>query len=112
MNGKPGHVRNGHFVMLLRLAVAHRRARAGWQAKHQLGVTRNPEVPSRLRKELKALAPEGFEPIEADWGGSFRLSPEMTVEIDLDALEEHPLAVVRKIVKEEREQRAKSKQRR
>jgi hypothetical protein len=58
---------------------------------------------------LRDLLPPGFEAIEADWGGSFRLNPEMTVEIDLDALEEHPLPLVRKIVKEEREARAKRK---
>jgi len=109
MNAKPGDVQNGHFVVLLRLALAHGRRRGGWSSRAQLGITRNPEIPSRLRAALRAFVSPGYEPLEADWSGSFR--PEMTVEVDLDALEEHSLPVVRKIVKEERELRAKARKR-
>jgi DNA-binding response OmpR family regulator len=106
VNGQRRELQDGKYLVLLRLAAVHARAPGRYVDKTALGIARSPETPSRIRQAFAGLVPAGFDVLEGDKKGSFRLNPAVVLApIDWAALEEHPHDGVRKLAKEERRRR-------
>ena len=90
VNGEPCSLQNGRFVVLLRFAIAHERSRGVWATRHQLGMSREPGDSVAHPRGVRGKVPAGMAVIEADWVGTFRLNPEIVVELDLAELEKPP----------------------
>jgi hypothetical protein len=64
-----------------------------------------------VRQAFVGLVPEGFQVIEGDRRGQFRLHPDVVVErVDWEALSRHPDAAVKKLAVEHLSKQAKEKQ--
>jgi DNA-binding response OmpR family regulator len=103
IDGRPVSVRNGSFVLLLKLVVARVRGGEGWARKDDLGA--RPEQGwkgmSRLRADLRPHLPPGVAFDESDRRGHFRLTDSIALaEIDFDALLRHSDARVRQLARD------------
>jgi DNA-binding response OmpR family regulator len=99
-------LQDAHFLFLLRVVMAGLRKRVEWATHHELGIDRKPEVPSRVRSAFAELVPAGFEVVESDRDGRYRLNPRVVVErIDWATLEQHSNAMVQKMATEKRDAR-------
>jgi len=102
VNGERRELQDAKFVVFLRLVVALIREAGAWCARHDLGIAYSREVVSRIRAAFQGLVPEGFEIIEGDGNGSFRLNPAIVVEsLDWVALGKHGYDGVREMAEEE-----------
>ena len=100
-------VPEGPFTSLVLLIAAHVRAPGSWTSREALYISRARNATTRVREAFAGLVPEGFEPLEADRSGQFRLNPAVVVEaVDWVALRTHPNANVKKIAKEMAERNA------
>jgi hypothetical protein len=95
-NGRRVELQATLFVVLLKLALEHRRDPSAWHTHHDLGIGRTPSVPTRLREALAGSAP-GLAVIETRYGGYCRLAPSVVVEMDVPALACHDDERVRKL---------------
>lgn len=94
-------LQDAHFAFLLRLVVASQREPGAWSSRHDLGVGRTPETPSRLRQALAVAAPLGFEIVQSDHDGRCRLNPGVVVDaIDWASLKGHSDPMVQKVAAE------------
>ena len=101
VNNAACELQDAHFVFLLRVVAARMRKRVEWGTHHELGIGRTPEVPSRLRTAFADLVPPGFEIVESDHDGRYRLNPHVVVEeIDCETLQSHGNGSVQKIAEE------------
>jgi CheY-like chemotaxis protein len=100
VHGERRHLQDAKFVALVRMVVARLDAPGSWLGKQAMGIGHAPETPSRIRKELRGLLPDGEEVVETDKGGRVRLNPKVAVEVRWDALLDHPEAVVQKLARE------------
>jgi len=99
INGEEATVRDAELAVLLKLAAVHQRAPDVWSSREALGLIGNRYTVTRLRESLAVALPEGFEMIEGDRRGLFRLNPAVVVErVAWEVLKEHPEARVRKVV--------------
>ena len=101
--GERRDVQDATFSVLLRFIVAHERGRGVYSSREALGFGKSRNATSRVRETFEGLVPEGFEVIEGDRRGGFRLNPEIEVEaVDWGGLEGHPDPGVRRIAGERR----------
>ncbi len=108
VNGERRSLQDSKFVVLVRLVLAHERARGTWSDRSQIGVGDSHNATTQLREVFAGLVPEGFKTIESDGRGNVRLNPDVLVEgIDLEALTEHPDAAVKRVVLEEKRRRGR-----
>jgi CheY-like chemotaxis protein len=98
INGEPRGMQDGKLVVLLRLIDKWERGGHLWSEREELGIKDSRETISRVRAVFRGLAPIGFDPIQADRSGRFRLHPEVEVRfVPWDELEDHPHGGVRKL---------------
>jgi CheY-like chemotaxis protein len=97
VNGEPRELPPALFVLLARLALAHRRDPGAFPTHADLGVARTPHSVRRLRDALRGGLPDSFPIVEAKYGVGARLEPTTRVEIDDAALARHPLESVRRL---------------
>jgi hypothetical protein len=98
VNAAPCDLQDALFTYLLRLTLGAQRSREMWWEGAQVGIDRSPKVVSRTRLALKALAPAGFDFIQADRRGGTRLNPAVEIGgIDWERLVVHPSDAIRKI---------------
>jgi hypothetical protein len=91
------------FIVVLRRMVAREREAGGWSSRDALGIGANRAATTLIRETFANLVPAGFEVLEGDRRGNFRLSPDVVVEaIDWDALAAHPDAGVQRVAVERR----------
>ena len=101
VSGATCDLQDAQFVFLLRVVAAGMNKRVEWATHHELGIARTPEVPSRLRAALAGAVPSGFEMVESDHGGRYRLNPGVVVRgIDWATLAKHGDAMVQKMATE------------
>jgi len=99
VNGTEAPVRDAELAVLLKLVVVRERSADAWSTREALGLVGNRYTTSRLRASLAPALPEGFEMIEGDRRGLFRLNPAVVVErVAWEVLREHPEGRVRKVV--------------
>jgi hypothetical protein len=106
VQGKQVALQDAHFAFLLRLVVVAQREPGAWSSRHDLGIGRTPETPSRLRAALADVAGE-VEIVQSDHDGRCRLNPSVIVEaIEWSALKGHSDPMVQKMAElREREAR-------
>ena len=86
------------FVVMLRLIAVHGRGNGSWESSDELGFGDNRAVTTAIRKVFAGLIPPGFEVLERDGLGQFRLNPRIVVgPVNWDALAAHPDGSVRNI---------------
>ena len=101
VNGGSIDLQDAFFLFLLRVVVAGMQKRVEWATHHELGIARRPELPSRLRAALADFVPAGFEIVESDRDGRYRLNPRVVVEyIDWASLSRHSDPSVQKLAAE------------
>jgi len=102
VDDRPVTIRNGCFLLLLKLVVARVRGGEGWARKDDLGA--RPEQGwkgmSRLRADLRPHLPPGIPLDESDRRGHFRLADPIEVaEVDVETLQKHSDAGVRQLAR-------------
>jgi DNA-binding NarL/FixJ family response regulator len=91
-------MQDGKFLVLLRLLDQWERPGHPWADREALGIDGSREAISRVRAVFRGLTPPGFEVIQSDRSGRFRLHPEVHVEfVPWQELLEHPHPGVRKL---------------
>ncbi len=103
IDGKRCALQNQPFLHLLRVVVARLRQGRGWIDREIVGLKKRSYLPGRLAKETRDALPEGMPLVEGGRGGQCRLHPLIEVEVDWEKLADHPIAIVRKIAREEKE---------
>ena len=99
VNGEERSLQDAKFVVLLRLVVVREKSAEGWASREELGLeSGNRDATSRIREIFEGLVPEGFNPVEGDGRGQFRLNPGIVVErVEWGALRGHPSAGVKRV---------------
>jgi CheY-like chemotaxis protein len=100
----PETMQESAMLSLLRAIVVHERSPGTWSARAYLYIGRSNNATTRIREPFKKHVAEGFQVIEADWDGNYRLNPAVVIErVEWGVLAEHPNAQIRKLAKEQRE---------
>src|SRR5258708_3857544 len=94
VSGTQCAVRTAPLVLLLRLAL---RARQRWYARSDLRLDKKCNWPTRLLDDLAPASAAGFEIVQCDRLGQFRITHDVEFEIAWEALAEHDNAEVRRI---------------
>jgi CheY-like chemotaxis protein len=103
INGVIREMQDSKLAVILRCIIARERDLAAWTSKEALGIGENRATTTMVRKPFKGLAPEGFQVLEADLRGNFRLNPAVVVKrVDWEALVRHPDATIHRIAVERR----------
>ena len=99
VNGQERSMQDAKFVVLLRLVVAREKRAEGWASREELGLeSGNRDATTRIRGIFEGLVPEGFNPVEGDGRGQFRLNLGIAVErVEWGALRGHPSAGVKRV---------------
>ncbi len=98
INGVVTSLQDAFFTVLLYLVAGALRSRGTWMPAEKTGVSQNYRAPSRIRADLRALLPAGFEIIETQRLVGFRLNPEVVIaEVNWEALQQHVQPAIRKI---------------
>jgi CheY-like chemotaxis protein len=98
VNASTCDLQDALFTYLLRLTLGAQKSRESWWEGAQVGIDRSPKVVSRTRLALNALAPKGFDFIQADRRGGTRLNPAVEIgTVAWERLAVHPSAAIRKI---------------
>jgi hypothetical protein len=106
INGTLREMQDSRLAILLRCIVARDRSLEAWSSRDALGIGESRSATTQLRQAFEGLVPPGFEVLEGDRRGSFRLNPAVIVEsVDFDALAEHPDPGVVRVVQERRRRR-------
>jgi hypothetical protein len=96
--GERRPVQFSKFVVLLRLILLHEQTKGGWESRDALGIGDNRAVTTAIRRVFAGLIPSGFEVLERDGLGQFRLNPMIVVEpVKWGALAAHPEGSVRNV---------------
>ena len=99
VNGVKRSLPDSKFVVLLRLVAAHEREAGAWTSRALLGITQR-DTTTRVREAFEGVVPEGFDVIEGDKRGNFRLDPRVVGRVEWGKLEGHPDPGVGKVVGE------------
>jgi hypothetical protein len=99
VNGQERAMQDGKFVVLLRMVVAREKSAQGWASRDELGLeSGNRDATTRIRAVFEGLVPDGFNPVEGDGRGQFRLNLGIVVErVEWGALRGHPSAGVKRV---------------
>jgi hypothetical protein len=90
-----------HFLYLLRLVVEHLRGPQAWHTMGDLGFANNVVLPSRLRRALRPVVPEGFVVLEKNGTKLYRLNPEIVIEhVDWRAMQEDEDLTLARVARE------------
>ena len=100
VHGERRELQDAKFVALMRMVVSRLDTPGTWLGKDAIGIGHAPETPSRIRKELRGLLPDGEEIVETDKGGRVRLNPKVAVEVRWERLLDHPEGVVQRMARE------------
>jgi CheY-like chemotaxis protein len=112
INDERRPMQDGKFLLLLRLIDQWERPGHPWADREMLGIEESREAISRVRAVFRGLAPPGFDVIQSDRSGRFRLHPEvLVVMVPWEELVEHPHPGVRKLAKEHNAWRAEEDRR-
>jgi hypothetical protein len=110
-NGERRELQDAKFSIVVRFVAAHLASPGAMTPKASLGLARSRDATTRVRQAFVGLVPEGFQVIEGDRRGQFRLHPDVVVErVDWEALSRHPDAAVKKLAVEHLSKQAKEKQ--
>ena len=99
VNGVRRSLQDAKFVVLLRLVAVHERAAGTWTSRVAMGIVQR-DMTTRVREAFEGVLPEGFELVESDRRGNFRLNPAVVGRVEWGALEGHPDPGVGKVVAE------------
>jgi CheY-like chemotaxis protein len=103
INGTERDMQDSKFAIVLRAIVAREQTKDGWSSADALGIGANRAATTHVREPFKGLVPAGFNVLQGDRHGSFRLNPLVfVVNVDWGALEKHPDPAVHRIVVERR----------
>jgi DNA-binding response OmpR family regulator len=101
-NGERRELQDAKFGVLVRFVAAHLTSPGAMTPKASLGLARSRDATTRVRQAFAGLVPEGFQVIEGDRRGQFRLHPDVVIErVDWEALAKHPDAAVKKVATEQ-----------
>jgi hypothetical protein len=106
INGKRRDLQPSKFVTLLRLAAVRARGDARYLSSGELGITRAPEAPSRIREAVEGAVPEGFQLVQHGSDAMWRLHPLVAVApIDWSIYERHAHPLIQTLAAAEKNQR-------
>jgi DNA-binding response OmpR family regulator len=109
VDGQRRTMQESAFVSLLRAIVARERWPDAWSTRASLYIGGSRNATTRIREPFKGLVPDGFDVLESDHLGRFRLSPAVVIEkVDWAAMVEHPNVQIRKIAREQKDRLAAS----
>ena len=103
--GEQRELQDSLIAALVPLVAAHLASPGAWSAAARVGLSRKAYAPHRIRKAFEDLLPDGFEVIEANKTGEFRLNPRIAIgAVAWEALVDHPEVEVQKVARERLEQ--------
>jgi CheY-like chemotaxis protein len=112
VNDERRPMQDGKFLLLLRLIDQWERPGHPWADRAALGIEESREAISRVRAVFRGLAPPGFDVIQSDRSGRFRLHPEvLVVMVPWKELVEHPHPGVRRLAAQHNAWRAEENRR-
>jgi DNA-binding response OmpR family regulator len=103
VNGERREVQNTPFLLLMRLVAEHFGDPKKWIPREDLDLDKGSVLPGRLRAQLRDALPEGYELIQCDKGGRYRLNPAVAVTVAWAAFSDHAVDAVKRIARENRD---------
>jgi CheY-like chemotaxis protein len=103
INGATRDLQDSKYVVVLRCIAAREREIAAWSSRDALGIGGNRAATTLIREAFAGLVPDGFEILEGDRRGNFRLNPSVVVtRVNWEALALHPDPSVQRVAVERR----------
>jgi CheY-like chemotaxis protein len=108
VNGARTDLQDAMFARLVRLVAAHEDAPEAYSPRHAIGILESRDATTAIRKAFKGLVPAGFEVLERDGYGGFRLNPQMRIDrVAWEKLEKHGDPGIAKVAIERRKRKGK-----